>query len=114
MANYPFTGITMPNGDNFDLPIYNGETESGGGGGSSPVAILHAPQGILDKTWQEVTDYMAEGIIPVVVFVNADENYTELQIITMSFIDDGMYTLRDAANTFAYITDTADGYPTSD
>lgn len=89
------------------------EVGSSGGGGGMAIHINTVDSAqVMDKTWQEITDAISAGIIPIVV-----ESYPPgvyLSIVIGSGFDEstGYYVNVDVdTSIISYATDSVDGYP---
>ena len=92
--------------------------QSGGGsGGGDSIFLVHNVDGTLDKTWQEIYNAAKSGKLPVVQSIletSPDDMFVLVSPATYVDCREGEYTVRDESNTFAFITNSPDGYPVAD
>lgn len=89
-----------------------GEKISSGSSGGGVLVVHRSMIGTpsqltLDKTWQEIFDAASTG---VVLILNVEETLVEMKLVTMVYVDSGVYYCEDSSE-LVYSTDSADGYP---
>lgn len=105
-----------------ECPCSGGGGEGGGEGGgstSSGLVIQKDAEGALDKTWQEIHDALASGIVPVILFPdNTDAAYgLEDSVAAVALAGhetgsetSGLYVINDGYGSL-YACESANGYP---
>ena len=78
------------------------------GGGSGGVLVVHDVEGTLDKTWQEIHDAFP--------MVRAESNEGTYFSVASVLREDESYNVHswDGEAKTRYVSDSADGYPTTD
>lgn len=107
---------TLSLSDDNKLSVKNG----GSGGGGSEAIIIHDGDGagILDKTWQEISDAVEAG--SVAMLYNGSDIDRSIGYLSGLFSDDGDYGVgfvdyaTGSARTMLFVADSADGYPVID
>jgi hypothetical protein len=90
--------------------VAGAESGGGGSGGGILVAHLDTTTYAIDKTWKEVHDAMADGIIVLIPFV--EDGFAYNYIAMSAIIADGGYRIEcDAHGEICLTTDNENGYP---
>lgn len=120
VANFP---VEVNNPQDGDTLIYNaaeqkwvsGSSNSGSGGGSSNVLIVHTQlvdeasgTEVMDKTWQEIHDALASGMVVFVLKVFEESAVNQMPIYE-AYIKGSIHTV--IADGLAYQTGNKDDYP---
>lgn len=104
-------------------PIWHSEEEiaaiaemfsnmAGGGSSGGGVLVVHEVNGTLDKTWQEITNALKSGTLPVICYESPDGGGSIEQIASTS-VESGaynVYLMSDTSNP-ALSAELANGYP---
>ncbi len=73
------------------------------------VMVINDTDGMLDKTWQEIYDALAQGKLCAAIYNSGNlETGISVRIVTNVDINEGVYAV-DASGT--YTTSSATGYP---
>ena len=100
-----------------DTLVYDASEEkwvngSGGGGSGGGILVAHLDTTTyaIDKTWKEVHDAMADGIIVLIPFVDDDDAFNYIAVSAV--IRNGGYRIEcDVSGEVSLVTDNANGYP---
>ena len=84
----------------YEVMVVGGTTLSGG-----------APEGTLDKTWQEIYNTLAAGVSAALIIEDSSVPIVVRQIITAAYVNDGTYMVNTDNTIFK--TDSASGYPST-
>jgi len=95
-----------------------GAKSGGGGGGSSGVMVVHcdADTYAYDKTWQEINDAVASGMVVTVHFADGDN---QLTLVAYCGEENGTYIVetwspRNYDVVWSAYADSPNGYPVLD
>ena len=91
--------------------------QGGGGGGGGSIFLIHRVNETLDKTWQEIYNAAKSGKLPVVQYIvetSPDDMIVSVSPAPLVICWEGEYIVQDESNTFAFITNSPDGYPVAD
>ena len=83
--------------------------QGGGGGGSGSPEVLKitlSEDGVGDKTWKEVHDSLAAGIIPIIT--SSDEDGVYMQYVEDAVLQDGEYFVNTRRG--GYFAETENDY----
>ena len=108
------TAIDTPS--NNDVLTYDSSSNKwkNAAGGSGGGLVVHADnEGVFDKTWQEVTDALEEGLFVTVAASNGSNNGASQSHIITTYVDNGVWyvTFPDYLEMSPATTDSASGYP---